>query len=279
MPLLRALVLLMLAGWGSAAIAQDPPNWNRPTAPFRIIGNLYYVGTEGLSSFLLTGPRGHVLIDGATEPAGPMIEANIRTLGFRLRDVKYLLINHAHFDHSAGLAELKRATGAKLIAGAGDRASLETGRTQERDDLDPFPAVKVDGVAREGVPVRVGPIVLTPLATSGHTPGATSWLTTVAGKRVIFASSITVAGLKLEGNARYPQAVADFRRTFAKLRATKADIFVNFHSEGFDLERKRKALAAGQADAFVDPGELARRVNEAEQAFDVELAKQRATTK
>ena len=275
MSFLRALLFAVLIGWGSAAVAQDPPNWNRPTAPFRIIGNLYYVGTEGLSSFLLTGPGGHVLIDGGTEQAAPMIEANIRTRGFRLRDVKYLRINQAHFNHSAGMAEVKRATGAMLIAGAGDRSSLESGRSLERNDLDSFPPVKVDRVAREGVPLRLGPIVLTPLATSGHTPGATSWLATVDGKRVIFASSLTVAGLKLEANAGYPQAVADFRRTFAKLRATKADIFVNFHSEGFDLERKRKALAAGQADAFVDPGELRRRVDEAARAFDAELAKQR----
>ena len=112
-----------------AHAAEHPAAWSRPTAPFKIFGNLYYVGTEGISVFLLTGPAGHVVIDGAMPTSGPLIVANIRKLGFEPRDVKRILINHAHYDHTGGLAALKAATGAQLAASAADKPHLEAGRT------------------------------------------------------------------------------------------------------------------------------------------------------
>jgi metallo-beta-lactamase class B len=281
---MRALLLALAAVFGLMAApageaADHPASWSRPAAPFRILGNVYYVGTEGLSAFLVTGPAGHVLIDGGLPSSAPMIAANITRLGFRPRDVKYLLINHAHFDHAGGLAELKRLTGAQLLASAGDKPDLEAGRTLGRPELDGFPPVKVDRVIADGEQVRVGPVALTAMLTPGHTKGATSWTTTADGRRVIFASSVTVAGQKLVGNPDYPNAVADFRRTFARLRATQADVFVNFHAEGFDAARKLARSRAGDAAAFVDPGELARQVAAAERAFNTELAEQTAAAK
>jgi metallo-beta-lactamase class B len=127
--------------------------------------------------------------------------------------------------------------------------------------------------------VRLGPVVLTAMLTTGHTRGATTWTTTAGGKRVIFASSMTVAGQKLVGDRTYPTAAADFRRTFARLRGTPADVFLNFHSEGFGMEQKRVRQAKGAADAFVDPGELRRQVDGAERAFEAELADQAAAAK
>jgi metallo-beta-lactamase class B len=281
---MRALFLGLVAAVGVLLMsvgqaADHPANWSRPTAPFRIVGNVYYVGTEGLSAYLVTGPSGHVLIDGALPSSAPLIAQSIARLGFKPRDVKYLLINHSHFDHAGGLGALKRLTGAQLISSAGEKADLEAGRTLGRPELEGFPAVKVDRVIGDGDQVRLGPVVLTAILTPGHTTGATSWTTMAGGKRVIFASSITVAGQRLAGNPAYPTAAADFRRTFAKLRNTRADVFLNFHAEGFGMEAKRARQLAGEADAFVDPGELARQVDAAERGFEIELASQTAAAK
>lgn len=279
--MMRALLLVLASAVGLltavGAQAEDHPgNWSRPTAPFRILGNVYYVGTEGLSAFLVTGPSGHVLIDGALPSSAPLIAANVTRLGFELADVKYLLINHAHFDHAGGLAELKRLTGAQLVASAGDRPDLERGRTLNRPELEGFPPVKVDRVVRDGEQLRLGSLVLTAMLTPGHTGGATSWTTTADGKRVIFASSITVAGQTLIGDRSYSSAAADFRRTFAKLKGAQADVFLNFHAEGFGLQQKRARQASGAAGAFVDAGELARQVQAAERGFEAEMVKQAA---
>ena len=278
------LAAAVLVGGAAPAQAQaqspaHPAVWVRATAPFQILGDLYYVGTEGLGAYLITGPQGHVLIDGGLPSSGPMIAASIEALGFRPRDVKAILLNHSHYDHAGGLAELKRRTGAQMIASAPDAADLEAGRTLNRPDLEGFPAVKVDRVIKDGDEVRVGPVVLKAMLTPGHTAGATSWTTTVDGRRVVFASSVTVAGQPLVGNAAYPGAAADFRATFARLKATPAEVFLNFHGEGFGLEAKRAARAAGKADAFVDPGELARRMTASETAFEAELAQQTAAAR
>jgi metallo-beta-lactamase class B len=278
--LMLSLAPLLLMG-AAAPQQQDwtqiRADWNRPAEPIRIIGNVHYVGTAGLSAYLITGPQGHVLIDGGLPESAELIAANIRALGFRLEDVKVLLINHAHFDHSGGLAELKRLTGARLLASAGDKVDLERGSTEGRDDLDPFPGVKVDAVIGDGEHIRVGAIDLTTHLTPGHTKGCTSWSLRVeeAGKPldVAFACSLTVAGQDLSGGPGYPGAAGDFRATFATLRGLKADVFLNFHPAAFGFDDKRARLVAGNALAFVDPGELRRRVDDAEAAFGAELAK------
>jgi metallo-beta-lactamase class B len=254
----------------------DRAAWNAPRAPFRIIGNVHYVGTKGLSAYLITDPRGHVLIDGGLPESAPLIAANIRALGFRLRDVRYILINHAHMDHSGGLAELKRLTGATLIASAGDRADLESGRVAGRPEIDVAPPVKVDRIAGEGDIVQVGDTRLIAHMTPGHTRGCTSWTTRTANRNVLFACSLTVAGEDLIDDPTYPAAASDFRATFMKLRAMKADIFLSFHGEQFDLDAKRARQQRGDATAFVDPGETRRRTAAAEAAFNRELARQRA---
>ena len=273
---LAATMLIAAAAPSTAQDAQQRIDWNRPAEPFRLVGTVHYVGTDGLSAFLITGPQGHVLIDGGLPESAPLIAANIRRLGYKPRDVRYLLINHAHFDHSGGLAELKRLTGAKLVASAGDRSDLEAGRTVNRPELDGFPKVRVDRVVRDGEVLRLGPIVLTAHVTPGHTRGATSWSMVTGDRTVLFATSLTVAGQKLRGDPLYPDAGADFIRTFAKLRGLEADVFLNFHPEFFDLKRKRAAQMAGRADAFVDPAELQRQVIRAEAAFRAERAKQAA---
>lgn len=276
---LAALLLLASAMPVAAQDAEQRTAWNKPQEPFRIVGNVHYVGTAGLSAFLITDPAGHVLIDGGLPESAPLIAANIRKLGYRLEDVRYLLINHAHFDHAGGLAELKRLTGAKLVASAGDRPDLLAGRTLSRPELGGFPAVRVDRVVRDGETLRLGGIALTALVTPGHTRGATSWLLATGGKRVLFATSLTVAGQKLLGDPAYPRAAADFRRSFARLRMVKADVFLNFHPEFFAMAEKRARQLKGEAEAFVDPGELARQLDRAELGFTTELADQQARAK
>ncbi len=273
-----AVFALSLPAAAPAQDAQQRIEWNRPFVPFRIVGNIWYVGTEGLSAFLVTGPAGHVLIDGGLPESAPLIAANIEALGFKLRDVKYLLINHTHFDHAGGLAELKRRTGARLVASAGQRPDLLAGRTVGRRELAGFPAVRVDRIVRDGERIVLGPLVLTAHTSPGHTKGGLSWTTTSSGKRVILATSLTVAGQKLAGDPAYPNAAADFRATFAKLRTLQADVFLNFHPDFFDMKQRRARQIAGDAQAFVDPAELARQLDRAESAFAVESTRQQATT-
>jgi metallo-beta-lactamase class B len=279
---LRRIFILLFAGAAAAAHAQSSDNWaerraawNKPSEPFRIGGNVYYVGTVGLASYLITGTNGHVLVDGALEESADQIATNIRRLGFRVEDVEYLLINHAHFDHAGGLARLKKLSGARVIASAGDRSELESGRTAWRPELPSFPAVSVDRIIADGERLRLGTIMLTAHLTPGHTPGCTSWSTLTeaaeTGLRVLFACSLTVAGQKLSGDAGYPRAAADFEASFAKLRRMRADIFLGFHPEGFGFDEKRKRLAAGDRSAFVDPDELRRQVERAERGFAATL--------
>jgi metallo-beta-lactamase class B len=274
--LAAAALTVALPAISTAQDAEQRVAWNRPAEPFRIAGSVYYVGTAGLAAFLIADPKGHVLIDGGLPESAALIAANIRALGFELRDVKYLLINHAHFDHSGGLAELKRLTGAKLVASRGDRADLESGKVKGRPELPAAAPVKVDRVIGNGAKLRLGGIRLTANLTPGHTRGCTSWSLDSAAGRFLFACSLTVAGQKLSGDPAYPHAAADFRRTFARLRTLKADYFLNFHPEFFDLDGKRARQRAGEADPFRDAGEVLRQAERAEKAFEKELAKQRS---
>ncbi len=278
-----AAAALFIPAAPDAAFDAQRAAWNRTTAPFRIIGNVHYVGTAELAAYLITDPKGHVLIDGAMSESVPQIAANIRRLGYRVEDVRHLLINHAHWDHADGVAGLKAMSGATLLASAADTPTLETGIPTDRDDVARFAAVKVDRRIGDGAVVQVGATRIVARLTPGHTPGCTSFTLATRDRAVrggkpvniIFACSLTVAGQQLVGNPRYPGAAADFRATFAKLGAMKADVFLNFHSGFFRLVEKRERQLSGDAAAFVDPGELGRQVAAARTAFEAELVKQR----
>ncbi|MFD1612160.1 subclass B3 metallo-beta-lactamase [Sphingomonas tabacisoli] len=278
MTILALAALFLAAPSADAATDCWQAEWCRPATPFRIVGNVYYVGTEGLSAFLVTDPKGHVLIEGGLPRSAAQIAANVRALGFRIEDVRYLLVDHAHFDHMGGLAELKRLSGAKLVAGVKDAADLEAGKALIRPEQPSVPPVHVDRTVGEGDVLTLGATRLVSHATPGHTAGATSWtMTTIEGGKpvtVIFASSLTVAGLKLEGNAGYPSAMADFRSSFAKLRSIKVDVFLSAHPGTFGMAAKQARLA-GDPLAFVDPTELRRTVDSAERDFQAALAEQR----
>ncbi|MCD1599924.1 subclass B3 metallo-beta-lactamase [Rheinheimera aquimaris] len=157
----------------------DWDDWDKAGPPYRIYGNSYYVGTCGISAILITGDKGHILIDGATEAGADVIANNIRSLGFSLSDIKLLLQSHEHFDHVAGLARLQQLSGAKLLASAAAAPVLASGVVSSADPQagmhKPFPPARVDGQVTAGTAVNLGDLSLMPIATPGHTPGALSW--------------------------------------------------------------------------------------------------------
>ena len=250
--------------------------WNTPYAPFKVIGNIYYVGTAGVSAYLITSPKGHILIDGILAQSVPQIIGNVKTLGFDIRDVKYLLNSHAHIDHAGGLAGVQRASGATMIASAADKPFLERGDIGHGPSGGmKFPPIRVDRVIGDGGTVRLGGVTLTAHLTPGHSPGCTSWSMATVGadrvrRQVFFHCSGTVAGQSLMPEA-YPGIVANFRATFAKVRKYKADVFLANHDNFFDLAEKRARKVAGDENAFVDAGELQRFNTLMENRFEAEL--------
>ena len=259
---------------------RTPASWSEPTAPFHIVGNIHYVGSAGLAAYLITSPSGSILLDGTLVENVPQIEHNIPALGFRLRDVKILLNSHAHYDHAGGLQQLKRDTGAILLASAGDRPALESGipPSDTSYGVVTFPPVKVDRVLVDGEPIRLGDITLTPWMTPGHTPGCTSFGMTVKERgrllHVIFPGSLTVAGNRLIGNKGYPGIAGNLRRSIRRVGRMQADVVLPAHPELADVLGRARQAAVGTRDAFLMPGVLARIVDDSEKAFDAELAKE-----
>jgi metallo-beta-lactamase class B len=253
------------------------PEWTRPTPPFHVVGPIYYVGTEGIAAYLIKTREGLILLDGGLEESVPTIENDIAALGFRLTDVKLMLATHAHFDHVAGLAALKHDTGASLAASPGDRPALESGTPPSEISYGVirFPPVKVDRVLADGRPVRLGGVAMTPVFTPGHTPGCTSWTMRVSDRgrmlNVVFPCSMTVAGNRLIGNQGYPGIVADFRRTFARMRKLDADVVLPAHPELADVLGRARRRDAGDSTAFLAPDLLPRLVDRSEAAFEGEL--------
>ena len=246
--------------------------------PFRIAGNLYYVGANDVTSFLITGPEGHVLIDGGYPRTAPMILASIARLGFNIRDVKLLLNSEHHFDHAGGLAELQKASGAKLYAseasadaiaaGGDDRSNILPLRILNWTGITRYPAARVDHRFKDGDTIRVGPIELIARLTPGHTRGCTSWEFPVRDGdrelRVVHACSLIAMGL-----SSYPGYEEDFARSFQLLRSLPADIWITAHARQFGRYRKfmERAKAKNPADPFIDREGYRRHIDSAEAKF------------
>jgi metallo-beta-lactamase class B len=265
-------VLGFAAGSGAQQTLSQRAEWNVPIAPFHVVGNIQYVGAAGVSAFLITTPKGSILLDGGLPETAPLIERSIAQLGFRVSDVKVLLNSHAHFDHAGGLAELKRKTKASLAVSRGDARSIEAGSATQ-------PAVKVDRRLKDGDTVELGGTVLTAHVTPGHTPGCTTWTmnTEEGGKtlRVVFYCSTSVVD-RLLGNHDYPGIVTDYERSFPVLRALPCDVFLGPHPSFFGMQDKLLRRAAGSPNPFIDPEELARYVAASEQQFRRALAAEQA---
>ena len=227
-----------------------------------------------MAAYLIVSNQGAILLDGTTAENAPLIERNIEALGVPLHDVKRLISDHAHEDHVGALARIKQDTGAEFLASAGDRWALEHGRVRGDTDYEPklFAPIKVDHVVRDGERLEFGDVTLTAHLTPGHTPGCTSWSTTVQdqGRRlnVLFLCSITVAGNILVGNHAYPAIAAVYRATFRKLETMNADILLPSHPDMADVIGREARREAGEADAFIDPQALPSLVADSRAAFE-----------
>jgi metallo-beta-lactamase class B len=267
-------------GADRSSIAALVAEWNQPAEPFHVLGPIYYVGTEELGAWLIQTQAGLILLDGGLPESAPLIENNIKRLGFRLTDIRYLLNSHAHFDHSGGLAQLKRDTGAQMLASAGDRISLETGTYLGSEDVAAVtaPPVAVDRVIGDGDIVQLGEVKLTALVMPGHTRGCTSWLMPIRDQdvahQVIFYCSTTVAANRLVPKPQYPGIIDDYRATFARLKEVRADVFLSNHKDFFDLWGKRSRLGQSTNNPFINADELQAFVALSAVEFERDLAAQ-----
>jgi metallo-beta-lactamase class B len=282
------LVPATLAQSHASTAAPDRPDWSEPFPPHRMIGNIYYVGSRGLASYLITTPAGHILINSNLKTSVPLIRQSVEKLGFRFADVKILLISHAHFDHDAGSAEVIKLTGAKYMVMDGDVGVVESGGKSDfqygSDAALLYPEARVDRMLHDGDEVKLGETVLTAHKTAGHTRGCTTWSLKVrdAGKTydaVIVGSPNVNPGYKLVHNARYPEIADDYARGFQVLKSLSCDVFLGAHGSYFDMEAKYAKLNAGGANPYIDPEGYKNYVAEREQAFLSELQKQTAAAK
>ena len=283
---LIALALLLLAPLPRAqSFGQAHPEWTTPIAPFRIADNLYYVGSKDLASYLIVTPAGDILINSSLTTSPPLIRKSIEQLGFHIRDVKILLISHAHFDHDAGSAELIRLSGAKYMVMDADVPVVESGGAKDfAYPDDHYPTAKVDRILRDGDEVRLGNAVLVAHKTPGHTRGCTTWTmrATSGGKprEIVIVGSWNVnTGFRLVDHpghpASYPGIASDYQRTFATLKALPCDIFLGAHGSYFNMLAKldRSKSAAGDS-VWIDPEGYRAAVAERERAFATELKRQ-----
>lgn len=300
MHLVKRPWLAVLLGAGATLLVVAGLQWRAairrgrsvPDEPFRIAGNLYYVGATGITAFLLTGPEGHVLIDGGYPETAPLIMASIAKLGFDIKDVRILLNSHAHSDHAGGLRALQEASGAELWVSEGDADVIAAGGAGDRTlgpfrflgflGLGRFPAPRVDHRFKDGATIRLGPITLTGHVTAGHTPGCTSWSFPVHdGDRELLAVDICSLTLfpyltRLVEPETYPGIRSDFERSFSVLRSLPADIFLASHANWFSMRRKvlERADAQNPVDPFIDRAGYLGFIDRAEDRFREALADQ-----
>jgi metallo-beta-lactamase class B len=260
-------------------------SWKKPAPARRLVGNIHYVGASGISSFLITTPAGHILLDTGFEDTVPLIQRSVEQLGFKVGDIKLILGSHAHNDHTGGHALMKKLTGAAIVSSAADARLLETGGD---DDFSPYPKalmlytpVKADRIVRDGESVSLGGVTLTAHLTPGHTRGATTWTMEVddAGtkRRVVFFSSLSIVeGTSLVRQPPYPGIVDDFRTSLAKLQALPCDIWLSPHGGQFAMAAKLGRLERDEKpNPFIDPEGWKRLLGTLERSFQRQLELER----
>jgi metallo-beta-lactamase class B len=265
---LAALLAVMQPQADAAALAsqcEGRDGWSDPAPPARIHGGTYYVGTCGISAILITGPAGHVLIDGGPAEAAPLIAANVERLGFRMADVRLILNSHEHHDHAGGIAGLQRLSGATVAALAAALPTLASGTPQAGDPqygiLRPFPAATAGRTLRDGETVRIGPIRLTAHATPGHTAGSTSWswrsCEGPACLTIVYADSVTAVSADGYRFSDHPGHVAAFRRSLARIGGLRCDLLLTPHpgaSNLFERFAQNRLAAPGACRAYAARG-------------------------
>jgi len=267
----------------STSVHASPVLWDTPQKPFVLHGNSYYVGTAGISAVLITSPKGHILIDGTGTKGAPIVAENIRSLGYKLADVKYILNSHAHSDHAGGIAALQKLSGATVVAGRANLATLASGKAGrddpqfgDLDDFEPVPALRGVG---DGEVVHLGPLAVTAHATPGHTPGGVSWTwkSCVDGKceSLVFGDSLSARAADGYRFTDHTLIVASFRKTFAAFQTLPCDILITAHPEINDLlGRLQRQDKAGVSD-FIDPNACRRLVAYEQDRLNKRLANEK----
>ncbi len=282
-----AIALLLLMGGYAFAQGEgrgtELPKGKSSIKPFHIVGNIYYVGLNDNTSYLITTPQGNILLDTTYESGVPYIRKNIEELGFKVKDIKFILNAHAHTDHVGGLAQFKELTGAKVLAMPGDApVLLDGGKSDFRSDgREQWTSVKADQLLKDGQEIKLGGTTMVAHLTAGHTKGCTTW-TMVAeegGKKynVVFVCSMGLgANVPLINNAKYPSIADDYMASFKLLKSLPVDIFLGSHGSFYHMLDKIKRMEAGEGlKAFIDPEGYKEWIATTEKLFQAELAKQK----
>ena len=268
----------LIGGASLVAVAQrGQTDWNKPFPPHKVIGNIYFVGSEQLASFLITTPEGHILINSGFETTVPVIRAAVEKLGFRFTDIKILLGSHAHGDHMEGDALIKELTGAQVMAMEQDVPALRNMRPGNK-------AHPIDRVLKDRDEVKLGGATLIAYLTAGHTKGCTTWtLKAQEGGRsydVVIVGSVGVnAGVALVNNKDYPQIADDYMRSFRVLRGLTSDVFLGPHGSFYRLTDKYAQLEKGGTNPFIDPQGLKNHLDAQEKSFLSRLEEQKAAAR
>lgn len=289
------LVGLLLVAQTEGSFEPDPDivctlcsEWNREREPFRVFGNTYYVGVEGLSAVLITTDEGLILVDGALSQSAPLIDRNIRQLGFRTEDLRYILSSHAHFDHAGGIAGLQRASGATVLASPRAAEALKRGAPNPDDpqaadpDMSQLPSVPSVQAVQDGESVSIGGQTVTAHFTPGHTPGGTSWTWRSCEQRrcldIVYVDSLTAVStpeFRFTGDATRPSIIDSFRTSIATVAKLPCDIFIPAHPGSFfdQVDRRDQGL---DDDALIDPDGCRNFAANASKALDERIAKERS---
>ena len=272
---LTVLLTLLLSLAQAPAFKSDPPHkcdacdeWNKPREPFKVFGNTYFVGTDGLSAILIAGDAGLILLDGGLEQSAALIDANIRKLGFKTEDVKLIVNSHGHYDHAGGIAARQGASGARVAASPSGASALQRGENTVDDPqygfgktFNGFPPVKNVSVIKDSEVLRVGNISVTANFTPGHTPGSTTWTwRSCEGQRcldMVYADSISAISADGFRFTDSPERVNAFRRSISRLAELPCDIVISTHPSATNLDAKIKKRAerkGSEPDPFVDHG-------------------------
>jgi metallo-beta-lactamase class B len=281
---LSRFALWTVAALAATSLHAQMASWSQSQKPFRIYGNTWYVGTKGLGAILITSPQGNVLVDGTLPGNAEQIEANIRSLGFRLQDVKLILNSHAHFDHAGAIARLAHDSGAKVVASQAGAKALRLGGNDPDDpqygEASRYPPVARVRTVADGESVKLGPISIMAHATPGHTPGGTSWTWRSCEKArclaMAYVDSLTALGHEGFRYSDDPARVASFRQSFATVAALPCDILITPHPEASGFMRKIAARDRDRSpDALVDTGACRAYAAAARPRFEARLVEER----
>lgn len=281
-------MLSVALGWVNACAdtTEIPHEWLEPQPPIKLLGNTYYVGSKGLSSILIASDEGHVLIDGGLPESAPLIAANIARLGFKIEDIRTIVLSHAHFDHAGGIAELQRLSGAQVVTSKSGAKALRQGHggvdDPQFDVAQPFPAVEHVSVLKDGETLQVGHVAITGYYTPGHTPGGMSWSWWTCERLrcayFVYADSLTAVsadGFRFSDTPRYRRALTDFLWSFYIVRNLRCDILLTPHPGASNLWGRLAERDAGKRDALIDGGACRAYSNGAARDFDERIQRER----